>query len=109
MLKYFHPITRKKDTLEDKDPPEGKEWPNLFGSHLSKVIPSSLCSIASCNTDITRVLKQAKHSFTKIVIRSSLQHRNMKFTSSQPSRAYYNPYFYQCEQKPNSIRQSFAR
>ena len=34
----------------------------------------------------------------------------MKFTSSQPSRAHYNPtiiYFYQREQKPNSIRQSF--
>ena len=36
----------------------------------------------------------------------------MKFTSYQSSRAHYNPtiiYFYQREQKPNSIRQSFAR
>ena len=36
----------------------------------------------------------------------------MKFTSSQPSRTHYNPtiiYFYQREQKPNSIHQSFAR
>ena len=35
----------------------------------------------------------------------------MKFTSSQPSQVHYNPtiiYFYQREQKPNSIRQSFA-
>ena len=36
----------------------------------------------------------------------------MKFTSSQPSRAHYNPtiiYFCQREQKPSSIRQRFAR
>ena len=25
ILKYFHPITHKKDAPEDKDPPEGKE------------------------------------------------------------------------------------
>ena len=47
ILKYFSPITGKKDTTEDKDPPEGKELPNPSGP-LSKVIPSS--SIASCNT-----------------------------------------------------------
>ena len=41
MLKYFRPITHKKDAPEDKDPPEGKELPNLFGSYISKVIPSS--------------------------------------------------------------------
>ena len=29
MLKYFRPITHKKDALEDKDPPEGKELSNL--------------------------------------------------------------------------------
>ena len=29
MLKYFHPITHKKDAPEDKDPPEGKELSNL--------------------------------------------------------------------------------
>ena len=49
---------------EDKDPPEGKELPNLFGSHKLKVIPLS-SSIASCNADVTRVLKQAKRSFTE--------------------------------------------
>ena len=30
ILKYFHPISHKKDSPEDKDPPEGKELPNLF-------------------------------------------------------------------------------
>ena len=25
MLKYFRPVTHKKDAPEDKDPPEGKE------------------------------------------------------------------------------------
>ena len=45
---------------------------------------------------------------------NSVEHRNVKFTSSQPSRAHYhmNPtiiYFYQHEQKPNSIWKSFAR
>ena len=29
MLKYFRSITHKKDTPEDKDPPEGKELSNL--------------------------------------------------------------------------------
>ena len=62
ILKYFHPITSKKDTPEDKDPPEGKELPNSSGP-LSKVIPSS--SIASCNAEVTKVLKQAKWSVTK--------------------------------------------
>ena len=33
MLKYFHPITHKKDA------PEGKELSNLSGPYLSKVIP----------------------------------------------------------------------
>ena len=43
MLRYFHPITHKKDAPEDKDPPEGKELSNLSGlySYLSKVIPPS--------------------------------------------------------------------
>ena len=52
MLKYFRPITHKKDAPEDKDPPKGKE--------------SSSLSISSYlyNADITRVLKQAKPSFT---------------------------------------------
>ena len=56
----------KKDTPEDKDPPEGKKLPNLSGPGLSKVIPLSSCSIASCNTNVTMVLKQAKCSFTKM-------------------------------------------
>ena len=29
ILKYFLPITHKKQSLEDKDPLEGKELPNL--------------------------------------------------------------------------------
>ena len=40
MLKYFCPIAHKMYAPEDKDPPEGKELPNLFGSYISKVIPS---------------------------------------------------------------------
>ena len=66
MLKYFHPITHKKDAPEDKDPPEGKELSNLSGPYLSKVIPpSSSWSIASYlyNADVTRVLKQAIKMF----------------------------------------------
>ena len=34
MLKYFRPITRKKDAPIDKDPPEGKELSNLSGPYL---------------------------------------------------------------------------
>ena len=68
MLKYFHPITHKKDAPEDKDRPEGKELSNLSWPYLSKVIPpSSSSSIRASylyNADITRVLKQAKCSFT---------------------------------------------
>ena len=70
MLKYFHPITHKKDAPEDKDPPEGKELSNLSEPYLSKVIPPIVivinCYIAMYNADVTRprVLKQAKHSFT---------------------------------------------
>ena len=40
ILKYFRPITHKKDAPEDKDPPEGKKLPNLSEPYLSKVIPS---------------------------------------------------------------------
>ena len=52
MLKYFRPITHRKDAPEDKDPPEGKELSNLSWPYLSKVIPpssslSSRLSIAS--------------------------------------------------------------
>ena len=39
ILKYFRLITHKMYAPEDKDPPEGKELPNLFGrSYISKVI-----------------------------------------------------------------------
>ena len=49
MLKYFRPITHKKDAPEDKDPPEGKElsilsWPCF---NIESYIPSSSLSIAS--------------------------------------------------------------
>ena len=36
ILKYFHPITHKMYAPEDKDPPEGKELPNIFGSYISR-------------------------------------------------------------------------
>ena len=39
MLKYFRPITHKKNAPEDKNPSEGKELSNLSGPYLSKVIP----------------------------------------------------------------------
>ena len=70
MLKYFRTITHKKDAPEDKDPPEGL---GVIQSILAifqyrKLYPpaSSSLSIASYlyNADITRVLKQAKRSFT---------------------------------------------
>ena len=35
MLKYFRPITHKKNAPEDKDPPQGKELSNLSGPYLS--------------------------------------------------------------------------
>ena len=41
ILKYFHPITHKMYTPEDKDPPQVKELPNYLGhiQCISKVIP----------------------------------------------------------------------
>ena len=65
ILKYFRRITHKKDAPEDKDPTKGKELPNLLGSYLAKVIPSSSWSISSCNAVVTTMLKQAKRSFTE--------------------------------------------
>ena len=68
ILKYFCPITHKMNTPEDKDPPEGKELPKLFGLYIyiegyrdchRDQLPAVL------NADITRVLKQVKRSFTK--------------------------------------------
>ena len=38
ILKYFRPITDKKEAPEDKDLLEGKELPNLSWPYLSKVI-----------------------------------------------------------------------
>ena len=49
ILKYFYPISDKKDITEDKDPPEGKDLPNPSGS-LLKVIP--LSSITICNAEV---------------------------------------------------------
>ena len=51
ILKYFCPI------LDKKDPPEDQKLPDP-SAPLSKLIPSS--SIASCNAEVTKVLKQAK-------------------------------------------------
>ena len=86
---YFRPI------LDKKDLPEDKELPDPSGP-LSKVIPSS--SIATCNAEVTNVLKQAKRSvaknrYTKLTP-CSLPHilKNMETTAkeneyiSQPSR-----------------------
>ena len=69
ILKYFCPITGKTATPEDKDPPKGKELLNTSGP-LSKLIPSS--SIANCNAEVTKVLKQAKINglLLKIVLRN---------------------------------------
>ena len=39
MLKYFRPITHKKDAPEDKDPPERKELSNLSWPHYQKLYP----------------------------------------------------------------------
>ena len=41
ILKYFRPIIHKKEAPEDKNPPEGKELPNLSWPYLLKVIPLS--------------------------------------------------------------------
>ena len=50
------PILDKKDPPEDKELPDSS-WPS------SKVILS--LSIASCNAEVTKVLKQVKQSVTK--------------------------------------------
>ena len=44
MLKYFHPITGKNDTPEEKDTPEGKELTNPSGP-LLKVILTSIAAV----------------------------------------------------------------
>ena len=62
----------RKDAPEDKDPPEEN------GPCLSKVIPSSLRPIASCNADVSSVLKQAKRSLLK----------NTKLTPAQKHEIY---------------------
>ena len=48
MLKYFRPITHKKDAPKDKDPPEGRELSNLSWPYLSKVIPPSVVIVINC-------------------------------------------------------------
>ena len=53
MLKYFRPITHKKDAPEDKDSPEGKELSNLSWPYLSKVIPPSSSGYQFLATCIT--------------------------------------------------------
>ena len=45
---YFRPITSKKNTAEDKDPPEGKQLPNPSGPYLLKVIPSPSSLWGNC-------------------------------------------------------------
>ena len=59
--------------LNKEDAPEDKELPDPSGP-LLKVIPSS--SIASCNTEVTKVLKQVKQSVTKVA--NSSTESNMK-------------------------------
>ena len=57
---------------------------------------------AVLNADVTRVLKQAKHSFAKNCYTKLTPAKRCEFTSSQPSRAHCNStiiiYFYQREQ-----------
>ena len=48
ILKYFRPITHKKDAPEDKDPPEGKELSNLSWPYLSKVIATPIVIVINC-------------------------------------------------------------
>ena len=70
MLKYFRPISHKKNAPEDKDPPEGKKLSNLSGPKslfIEKLYPhrhrGQLLPVVY-NADVTRVLKQAERSFT---------------------------------------------
>ena len=65
ILKHFCPITHKMYAPDDKDPPEGKELPNVFGTYIyMEGYTIVIMIIASCNTDVTRVLKQMKRSFS---------------------------------------------
>ena len=57
ILKYFCYIFNKKDP-----PPEDKELPGPSGP-LLKVLPS--LSIASCNAEVIKIMKQAKQFVTK--------------------------------------------
>ena len=68
ILKYFRPITHKMYASEDKDPPQGNELPNaIYLGHIYRKLYHRHRDqlIATCNTDVTRVLKQAKCSFIK--------------------------------------------
>ena len=42
MLKYFRPITHKKDAPEDKDPPEGKELSQKYEIYKFLTLASTL-------------------------------------------------------------------
>ena len=64
MLKYFRPITYKKDTPEEEDPPEGKELGHIYRKLYPYRHRYQLLATCIANADITRVLKQAKRSFT---------------------------------------------
>ena len=68
ILKYFCPGLNKKDECEDNDPPEDKELPDPCGP-LPKVVPSS--SNASCNAEVTKVLKQEKCSVAKSLYKAN--------------------------------------
>ena len=43
ILKYFHSITHNKDAPKDKDPPEGKELPNLSRPYIKGYTPHHHC------------------------------------------------------------------
>ena len=62
----FIPLPIRRTLLKTRIHLKEKSGPIYLGhTYLSKVIPSSSWSIASCNADITKVLKQVKRSFTK--------------------------------------------
>ena len=48
MLRYFRPITHKKDAPEDKDPSEGKELSNLSGLAIFIQSYTSIVIVINC-------------------------------------------------------------
>ena len=104
-LEYFCPITHVGRTLhEDKDPPEGNGhvYQRLYHRHQ---LPAVTLMYPVCWNKLNVLL-------LKFVIWIA-----MKLTPAQKYEIYkfstfanhYNPTIIHCEQKPNSIRQSFAR